>query len=243
MNQKDKLFDRDDPIMNDFAFDVDVAFVFDDMVRRSVPFYDHIIQMIIQIIKKFALKGKMVYDLGCSTGTTLIEISKILGFDDYQYVGIDNSIEMIQRAVNKAKMYHDLNKICFHEGEIESYPVTDASVVIMNYTLQFIRPLKREQIVRKIFHALSEKGVFILSEKVVFPNSLINRDFIEFYYDFKKSMGYSELEIAKKREALENVLIPFSIEENKELLLKSGFQHVEPFFQWFNFVSFLALKN
>jgi tRNA (cmo5U34)-methyltransferase len=109
-------------------------------------------------------------------------------------------------------------------------------------TLQFIRPLNREKLVRDIANGLNENGCLILVEKVLGEDSLFNRQFIKYYYDYKARVGYSELEIRQKREALENVLIPYKLLENRELLLRSGFRYVDTFFKWYNFCGMVAVK-
>src|SRR4029079_17145356 len=120
--------------------------------------------------------------------------------------------------------------------------VRDASVVLLVLTLQFVRPLYRERLIRSIYDGLNDKGCLILVEKVLGESSTFNRLFIKHYYEMKKRNGYSELEIAQKREALENVLIPYRLEENKELLRGQGFRDVDVFFKWYNFCGMLAMK-
>jgi tRNA (cmo5U34)-methyltransferase len=121
-------------------------------------------------------------------------------------------------------------------------PILNASVVILNLTLQFVRPLNRDRVVSSISHGLNDGGCLILVEKVLSQDSTINRLFIKHYYEFKKRNGYSELEISQKREALENVLIPYHLEENRELLLRSGFRSCDVFFRWYNFCGMVAVK-
>ena len=122
------------------------------------------------------------------------------------------------------------------------FVINNASVVIMNLTLQFVRPLNRERAISTIAAGLNEGGCLILVEKMLSPHSAINRLFIKYYYEFKKRKGYSEMEISRKREALENVLIPYHFDENRELLLKNGFKGCDIFFRWYNFCGILALK-
>jgi len=149
---------------------------------------------------------------------------------------------MLDKARLKAELYKKDAVMHFLEDDIMDFAAEDAGAVILNYTLQFIRPMQREAFLRLVFMNLRPGGILLLSEKVINHNTRLNREYIHIYHEFKKSRGYSELEIAKKREALENVLIPFSINENRELLLKCGFASVESYFQWFNFASFIAVK-
>jgi tRNA (cmo5U34)-methyltransferase len=241
MMQKDEVF-RQPKEAEDFKFGNTVVQVFDDMVTRSVPFYLEIQRMMTEISFDFAVPGTRVYDLGCSTGTTLINLDKVLP-TDVDFIGIDNSEEMLvkcrsnfeKNGVNRQYdlVYGDLNK---------GVTIENASVVVMCLTLQFIRPLYREKLVEEIHRQLNENGCLILIEKVLGEDSLFNRQFIKYYYDFKRRNHYNDMEIAQKREALENVLIPYKLMENRELLFNTGFRHVETFFKWYNFSGMIAVK-
>lgn len=236
---KDDIF-KTDSIFEDFRFTPQVAEVFDDMLARSVPNYGQVIGMVAQLLQKSMHPGDTVYDLGCSTGATLVELARRLP-QDLLFCGVDNSPAMIAKASLKAASYAK-KQIRFAEQDITKIEIVNAGAIILNYTLQFVRPMLRADFVKKLHNSLRPGGVLILSEKVISHDPRLNRTFIDFYHDFKRAQGYSEIEISKKREALENVLIPFSIEENKKLLIDAGFSTVETFFQWFNFVSFVAVK-
>ncbi len=228
--------------MSDFDFGRETARVFDDMLDRSVPFYREIQRMIGEMAADFAIPGTRLYDLGCSTGNTFLMIDKIVP-QDVNFVGIDASEEMLKKAEEKFKQCgfsrkYELIPLDLNKGVL----IIDASVVIMNLTLQFVRPLFRRKVIQDISEGLNQGGCLILLEKVLSPNSTINRFFIKYYYELKKRNGYSELEISQKREALENVLIPYHFEENKELLLTNGFKACDIFFKWYNFCGMLALK-
>lgn len=239
--KKDELF-RSRPVAEDFTFNEEVAEVFDDMLNRSVPFYSAVIDSIAELIRCQIVPGTVVYDLGCSTGTTLLELSRRLADMQLRYCGIDRAPAMIGRAKRKAAMYARGTELLFVEDDIVTAPLPEAGAVICNYTMQFIRPPSRPRLVRRIRDSLPPGGIFYLSEKTISHDPALNRVFIEMYHRFKRRRGYSELEIAAKREALENVLVPFSIEENLDLLRQSGFASAEPFFQWFNFASFVAVR-
>ena len=239
---KDALFDQKKKLVSDFDFGKETARVFDDMLDRSVPFYQEIQRMMAEMTADFAVPGTNLYDLGCSTGNTFLLIDKMVP-KDVTFIGIDSSEEMLKKADEKLKQNgfsrkYELIPLDLNKG----VPVMDASVVIMNLTLQFIRPLFRRTVIQNISDGLNEGGCLILLEKVLSPNSTVNRLFIKYYYEMKKRNGYSELEIAQKREALENVLIPYHFEENRELLLSNGFKVCDLFFKWYNFCGILALK-
>ncbi|NLX17876.1 MAG: carboxy-S-adenosyl-L-methionine synthase CmoA [Desulfobulbus sp.] len=230
-------------IAEDFTFNEHVAAVFDDMLDRSIPCYRLVIDAMAQILSCHLQPGTTVYDLGCSTGTTIFELTRRLPGMELTFIGIDNAPAMVAKARTKSAQYSKNHDIHFKECDITSCSLPGAGAILCNYTLQFLRPLARQSFINRIFAALPSGGVFILSEKTIALSSRLNRDFIEIYHSFKKQQGYSELEIAAKREALENVLIPFTIRENTALLEQAGFSEIEPFFTWFNFSSIVALKR
>lgn len=241
MPTQDDIF-RQPKTAEDFKFGNNVVQVFDDMVTRSVPFYLEIQRMMTEIAVDFAVPGTRIYDLGCSTGTTLINLDKVIP-PDIEFIGIDNSEEMLVKCRNNFQangvnrsydlLYKDLNR---------GIEIENASVVVMCLTLQFIRPLYREKLVEELHRQLNDNGCFILIEKVLGEDSLFNRQFIKYYYDFKRRNHYNDMEIAQKREALENVLIPYKLMENRELLINKGFRFVETFFKWYNFCGMIAVK-
>ena len=226
----------------DFSFNDRVAEVFDDMLNRSIPHYRSVIDGMAQLLARRPQKNATIYDLGCSTGTTLLELSRRLPVDQFNFVGIDNAPAMLEKARKKSSMFSKSSLIEFRKDDISTCPLPDATAVICNYTMQFLRPMTRLAFVKRIYAALPEDGIFFLSEKTISHAKRLNRDFIDIYHSFKRQQGYSELEIAAKREALENVLIPFSLEENVSLLADAGFAEIEPYFKWFNFTSLVAVK-
>ena len=238
---KDTLFQTDSAV-EDFVFNEHVVEVFDDMLDRSIPFYAEVIAATARLLDRFLHTGDTVYDLGCATGTTLLEFSRLLDNSGLQFTGIDNSGPMLEKARLKAELYSKTESLSFLEEDIIKTDHPGAGAFIVNYTLQFIRPLQRSDFIQRLYDNLRPGGIILLSEKVINHDSRLNREYIDIYHQFKKAKGYSELEIAKKREALENVLIPFSIGENTAILEDSGFTSVHTYFQWFNFASFIAVK-
>jgi len=244
--ERDQVFSNTSARGSDFEFNDEVAAVFDDMLVRSVPFYLEQRLLIEEIVQKFWLSGTTVYDLGCSTATALIRLAKTMD-PSARFVGYDNSKSMIERAREKAKVegledrielrYADLN------NDLSKFSLENASVVTMCWTLQFIRPLKRDAIIRWIYQNLADGGALIVTEKILTNDSNMNRFFIDFYYNFKRRTGYSEEEILRKREALENVLVPYRVDESFELFRRNGFAIAETFFQWYNFAGFLCVKS
>lgn len=238
----DKVFETQAKV-GDFAFDAKVASVFDDMVSRSVPFYHEMQRMIAELAREFAVDGSRLYDIGCSTGTTIQMLDAYLQDKNVEFIGIDNSKEMLKQAKQKFEESNITHGYQFKCQDIhKNLNIKQASVVTLILTLQFARPLYREKIIKRIFDGLNPNGCLLMVEKITSEDTLFNRLFIERYYDYKRRNGYSETEIAKKREALENVLIPYRLEENETLLKMAGFRHVEVFFRWYNFCGVLAVK-
>ncbi|GKH60573.1 carboxy-S-adenosyl-L-methionine synthase [Campylobacter ureolyticus] len=233
---KDEIFKQ--PILKQFEFDENVASVFDDMISRSVPFYDVSSNLITQILVKYLDSQAFIIDLGCSTGALLFKLFE--KNPKFRLCGVDNSKAMQEIAKNKAKAYG--SKVEFIEADALTFEFNSANAVILNYTLQFIRPLKRVNFIKKIYEGLEEGGIFILSEKLLYEDKKLSKNMIEIYEEYKEKNGYSKYEIAQKRQALENVLIPFSEDENKKLLKDAGFRVIETIFKWGNFASFMAIK-
>jgi tRNA (cmo5U34)-methyltransferase len=240
--KKDALFADKRKLAEDFNFGSKTAEVFDDMLDRSVPYYAEIQRMMGELATDFAVPGSNLFDLGCSTGTTLVHLDKLLP-KEVNFVGVDYSPEMLEKARSKLEQAGVKRKTELVCADLNNgVPVSNASVVVVNLTLQFVRPLNRDRVVAGLAAGLNRDGCLILVEKMLSQNSTINRLFIKHYYEFKKRNGYSEMEIAQKREALENVLIPYHFDENRELLLRNGFKSCDMFFRWYNFCGMLAIK-
>jgi tRNA (cmo5U34)-methyltransferase len=234
----DRAFADPNRKVSDFSFNEETAEVFENMLDRSVPGYREIQRMICELASDFAVDGTNVYDLGCSTGTTIRNLDSLA--QQVRFVGVDSSDAMLEKARQSfagSPLRHPYSLTCRNLND--GARVEEASVSL---TLQFVRPLYRERVLRDIRGGLHEHGCLILVEKVLGEDSLLNRFFIQHYHEFKQRNGYSEIEIAKKREALENVLLPYRLKENEEMLRQLGFRAVDVFFKWYNFAGVLALK-
>ena len=232
----DKVFLK--PIKKQFEFDESVASVFDDMLERSIPFYKDVITLICDLVEIHCKSDAKIIDLGCSTANTLLHLYK--KSHDYNLIGIDNSEAMLENAGKKIAAYGA--KIEIINADITKEDLSGSDVIIANYMLQFIRPLVRDKFVESIYNYLEDDGIFIFSEKIIFEDKVLNKEMIDMYYEFKKKQGYSEFEISQKREALENVLVPYTEEENKKMILNAGFTSIESLFKYGNFVTFVAKK-
>ena len=240
---KDEVFKGEIEKASDFKFSENVAKVFDDMVNRSVPFYGEIQRMMAELAADHAKESSNVYALGCSTGTTMIGMDTMVN-PHIRFVGIDDSQEMLDKCQSKLLeigFSREYELRCTNLGQ--GIKIENASVVVLCLTLQFVRPIYREQILKNIYDGLNPGGVLLLVEKILAEESNFNRDFINYYYNYKRRNNYSEMEISQKREALENVLVPYKLSENISLLRDTGFAHCEVFFKWYNFAGLIAVKK
>jgi tRNA (cmo5U34)-methyltransferase len=228
---------------SDFVFDEKVASVFTDMINRSVPGYATILSMIGVLSARYGTPGSNIYDLGCSLGGASLAMAHQIPHRDFRLFAIDNSPAMVSRLESSlaepGSAALPVTVICEDVCESE---ISNASVVVLNFTLQFIAPARRAALIQKISDGLRPGGILILSEKIRFPAPALNELFIDLYHEFKLARGYSELEVSQKRAALENVLIPETIDDHKQRLQAAGFQSCDVWFQCFNFASMVAVR-
>ena len=238
---KDNIFQEENSPKK-FEFNSEVAEVFDDMLGRSVPLYRECQDLTVSWCKRLTTPDKYIYDLGCSTGSLLLLLSESIPVDHrIHLIGIDSSAEMIKKA--KIKLHNSPNTVEFIEANLDgSFSFNSSCAIVMNYTLQFIPTENRAAILNKIYDALISGGGFILNEKVVSEEAILDETFIEMHHNFKKNQGYSNMEISKKRDALENILIPLKLSKTIKLVREAGFSIVDTFFKWNNFAGIIALK-
>ncbi len=235
---QDKIFQA--PIAAQFEFNEEVAGVFDDMISRSIPGYQTILDLSAKTLLEYVEEGQIT-DIGCSTANLLLYVAAKVKNKNIKLLGIDDSEPMLKIARQKATAYEA--NIEFLHADAVSLELPKSNAFVANFTLQFIRPMIRETLVQKIYDSLEDGGIFIFAEKLISEDKKLNKFLIDEYHDYKRNQGYSELEIMRKREALENVLVPYSEDENRALCLKAGFQHVEMLFKWCNFALFIAIKR
>ncbi|RKV02359.1 carboxy-S-adenosyl-L-methionine synthase CmoA [Helicobacter pylori] len=246
---KDTLFNQS--LNKRFCFDEKVAHVFDDMLERSIPYYHEMLNLgayfIAQNLKENiypkslpkSLPKPLIYDLGCSTGNFFIALNQQIQ-QEIELVGIDNSMPMLKKAQEKLKDFNNVRFECMDFLEVE---FKEASAFSLLFVLQFVRPMQREVLLKKIYNSLALNGVLLVGEKIMSEDRILDKQMIELYYLYKQNQGYSHNEIAFKREALENVLVPYSLKENVALLESVGFKHVEALFKWVNFTLLAARKT
>jgi tRNA (cmo5U34)-methyltransferase len=225
-----------------FAFDEEVAGVFPDMIKRSVPGYTTIVGMTGLLAGRYARPSSNCYDLGCSLGASTLAMRQHVRAEGCRLVGVDNSEAMLAQCRRVIETdTHEVPVELIH-GDIEDVVIENASVVVLNFTLQFVSPARRGALIQRISNGLLPGGILILSEKVLFADPRLNALNIELHHEFKRANGYSDLEIAQKRAALENVLIPETLETHKRRLMNAGFSSCDVWFQCFNFASLVALR-
>jgi tRNA (cmo5U34)-methyltransferase len=242
MSQKDTLFKQQINKPGDFAFDERVVRVFPDMIDRSVPGYGLIIAMISLLARRHAQAGSNIYDLGCSLGAASLAMRQTVCAEAVKIIAVDNSAHMVSRF-RQILLEQEAGIVTeVMEGDIRETKIRNASVVVLNFTLQFVDPADRLPLLEGIAAGLRPGGILILSEKLAFMDPAEQQRQTDWHHDFKRSRGYSELEIAQKRDALERVLRPETAEVHHERLCQAGFGEVYNWFQGFSFASFVALK-
>ena len=239
---RDNIFGKKKGTLEDFAFNDEVAAVFDDMVERSIPNYGEIHRIVADIVRRYIPNNATVYDLGCSTGTTLVLMHQTAKSVDknLKLIGIDASSSMLEKC--KAKLDGQNVNAELLESDLLEVKYQYCDMIVMDYTLQFIPIEQRTILLSKLYKALKPGGRFVLAEKIASSSPKVQEVITDLYYDFKRRHGYSELEIAQKREALENVMKPLTPKDQFSMLEEAGFNDVDMIFRWYNFAAWLAIK-
>jgi tRNA (cmo5U34)-methyltransferase len=241
-SEPDLIFSNKHSQIKDFTFDAQVVEVFPDMITRSVPGYNTIIDTIGRLSQRFVCDNSNVYDLGCSLGAATLAMRKAIKAKNCKIIGVDNSSAMVERCRMHVNAFKGETPVEIIERNILDIPIENASMVVLNFTLQFIDPQTRLALISKIARGLKPGGLLLLSEKISADDDVCNEHLIDLHIDFKRANGYSELEIAQKRTALEKVMRIDSLPEHIERLESAGFSHNTPWFQCFNFFSLIAIK-
>jgi len=238
MNE-DKIY-IDEKLGNEpFRFDDSVARVFPDMLRRSIPGYAASIEAIGSLAARYARQQTNCYDLGCSLGAATLAMRQGIRADGCRVIAVDNSAAMIEKCRTAVA---GIDGIDVQLADIRDVAIENASMVVMNYTLQFLDPDARDDMLRRIADGMIEGGLFLLSEKVVDENAHMEELLVDLHHEHKRRNDYSELEISRKRAALENVLIPESVARHRDRLSDAGFSHSAVWLRYFNFVSIVAIR-
>jgi tRNA (cmo5U34)-methyltransferase len=241
-NTSDQIYSTPQERIRDFVFDDNVAKVFEDMISRSAPGYSTIVSHIGVMARHFVQPNTRIYDLGCSLGACSLVVNQMVEVEGCELIAVDSSEAMVTRCRSNLERAGHRFPVQVQQADILDVEIKDASLVVLNFTLQFIDKEVREALLKKIHDGLVEGGALVLSEKLAFNHNSEQELMIKLHHDFKRANGYSDLEIAQKRAAIENVLIPESSGEHICRLEKVGFSNVYSWFRCLNFASFLAIK-
>jgi len=225
-----------------FTFDESVAQVFPDMIRRSVPGYPTIIAMIGVLAARYAQPDTCLYDLGCSLGAATTAMATLTADQGNRLIAVDNSAAMIRQAGTLIAETGQSERVSLLEGDVASMDFEPCSMAVLNFTLQFIAPDKRDALIQRLADATLPGGILVLSEKIRFADDAENALQTELHHAFKRNNGYSDLEISQKRTALENVLIPETLADHEARLRQAGYREIHVWFRCFNFISLLAVR-
>jgi len=226
----------------DFSFDRAVVDVFDDMINRSVPGYASIVSLTGHLAARHAQDHSRLYELGCSTGASLFSMRRHVTADHCTLVGIDNSTPMIAACEQNLAKSGGKAAVELHCKDFFDVEIENASVVVLNFTLQFVEKAKRDALIQRIYAGLRPGGALVLSEKICFEDERQQQLHTDMHHAFKSQQGYSDLEIAQKRTAIEKVMQPETLQRHKQRLQDAGFDNAEVWFQCFNFLSMVALR-
>ncbi|MDG6774202.1 carboxy-S-adenosyl-L-methionine synthase CmoA [Thiomicrorhabdus sp. ZW0627] len=240
---KDTIYAQAHEAVGAFQFDESVVAVFPDMIQRSVPGYQTILTGIGELTETYAQADSNLYDLGCSLGAATLTMRRKLTQPNCKIIAVDNSEAMVKRAGEYLHAYHSEVEVDLQCADITKIEIENASVVVINFTLQFIDPDQRQTLLDKIYQGLKPGGILILSEKIHFEDNALQNAIEHLHLQFKRANGYSELEISQKRSSLENVLISDTADFHIARLKKTGFDSAGIWFQAYNFASFIAIKS
>lgn len=240
--QKDQIYAEPLGHIQDFCFDANVADVFPDMIQRSVPGYQTIIQTIGKLTARYQQADSLYYDLGCSVGAATLAMRRNITAEGSQIIAVDNSEAMVERCERHLQAFRSDVPVTVQLADIRDITITNAAVVVVNFTLQFLPKTDRDELISRLYNGLKPGGILVLSEKFINDNAATNELLVELHHDFKRANGYSELEISQKRTALENVMKPDTLLQHQQRLTAAGFTSQTIWFQCFNFCSMVAIK-
>ncbi len=244
MITRDAIFATPLDKLASFSFDEQVASVFPDMIKRSIPGYSHILGMTGVIAKRYVPEGGRIYDLGASLGATTLSVAQQLEhLAEVEFITVDTSAAMTERCAGilaENLPQRSITSLC---GDIRNLEYQPCDLILLNFTLQFLPPTDRQPLLNKLYQTLRPGGALIISEKIHFQDPRQAQILYELHHDFKRANGYSDMEISQKRTALEDVMLTDTPEEHQKRLLETGFSFASQWFQYLNFASFLAIKG
>ncbi len=215
---------------------------FDNHIKKSVPGYEFGHELICKYFDFFVnIEPKKVYDLGCSTGTLINKLNNRHANSSINFIGIDQETGMIETAKNN-KRNNNNNLLEFQNSNLYKIEFEKCSSIISYYTIQFIAPHYRQNLINKIYESLSWGGAFFFFEKTRRSDARFQDMSTHVYNEYKLSMGYSSDEIVTKSRSLVGILEPFSTKGNIDLLNRAGFIDIECIFTSFCFTGWLCIK-
>jgi tRNA (cmo5U34)-methyltransferase len=241
-DELDTLFAQNRAVTSGFRFDDEVVKVFPDMIARSVPGYELVVPMIGLLARRYAQPGTRIFDLGCSLGASSLAMSLAVNKNGVRITAVDNSAAMVERCKDIMKTSGGHIPVEVNLQNMLDTQIENASVVVLNFTLQFLDREQRQALLKQIAAGMCQGGVLIISEKICFQDQQEQAEQTSWHHDFKRSQGYSDLEIAQKRNALEDVLLPDTETGHLERLQQAGFNNTRRWFQCFSFASYIAFK-
>ncbi len=241
-DDKDNLFAKSRALTTGFQFDEQVVRVFPDMISRSVPGYELIVPMIGMLARRYAQPDSFIYDLGCSLGAASMAMSNAVKVGGVKIIAVDNSEAMVAKCRQTVEGAGSRVPVEVRLQDILDTPINNASVVVLNFTLQFLNREQRQALVNRISNGLRKSGALIISEKICFDDQQEQYDQTHWHHDFKRAQGYSDLEIAQKRDALEDILRAETEEKHLERFQQAGLTNTRRWFQCFSFASYIAFK-
>jgi len=242
---EDRIYETDDGGAP-FRFNDNVAAVFPDMLRRSIPGYTASLEAIGSLAARYVTPGSHCYDLGCSLGAATLAMRQGIDVPGCRIFAVDVAPAMIARCREIVAEDDRLNRpqteVVIVEDDIRNVDIVNASMVVLNYTLQFLAPGDRDELIARIHAGMADGGLLVLSEKVVDENEHMEALLVDLHHEHKRRNDYSSLEIARKRAALENVLVPETVASHRQRLERAGFRHAAVWLRYFNFVSIIAIR-
>ena len=236
--KKDNLYNKNIPRNHKFIFDNDVTNVFEDMVNRSVPGYEFLIENIGYIAKKFYQPNTNIYDLGSSLGACSISVAEKI----QNFTGIIYAIDSSEAMIKACKKNINNKSIKLIKSDISEIEMINSSVIILNLTIQFISVDKRTELLKKFFNQLNKNGVIIITEKII-SDKKNDDDFSKSFHDFfKLNKGYSKEEIDRKKIALKDIMKIESEKQHEDRFKEIGCDNFYKWFQCYNFVSWVLVK-
>lgn len=239
---EDRIFAKSEAEAGSFDFNADVADVFPDMLQRSIPGYAATIKAIGTLASRYVQTGTRCYDLGCSLGAATLAMRRNIKVAGCQIIAVDQAPAMITRCREIITADDSDVKVTIVEEDVRKVSIKQASMVVMNYTLQFLPAAERDAMIGEICNGMFDGGILVLSEKVVDEDDAVEELLVQMHHEFKRQNAYSDLEISRKRTALENVLIPESIATHRARLQHAGFRHIGVWLKHYNFVSIIATR-